>query len=260
MSFMFSFTAPRRIFVACLALAGAGALSLNLQGTPPPTITLDCGIPKADGDETLTITFKVGAETKTLTVQTGQTGSANTADDIKKTMTAAEKATKIKNAINAASDASADGDPVTASVASDLITIVPNGTNKLVKVSPTNNTNERHKITNGDPGISEPGETLLGIATLSGSISGTPSSGSTAYVTVGTDRAETTINTAGYTSVATLARAIADDLVSRGISATSTASGEVFIIYDEAYDGRSVIMDVNDTTLLSTSTLTSFIR
>lgn len=234
-----------------------------VSDTGSSTATLDVGKPKKAGDDVITLQYKKNgdAATQTLTAPTGESGTANTADDLPKDMDPKEKAKRYAKAVNEAAKAiDKRNPPVTATVTegTDLVTVVWNdGYTKTGKVKVANNTNQRQKITDGEPDTFPGPETdvsvSLGVFTMSGVITGVYE-GTPAFVEVGTDVYSARIETVGYINpdgtpdFNGLLEALAADLNAHNIGATVVERRALAVFLREG----TLLWDCSDPGLVTT--------
>lgn len=215
----------------CVVVGGLAFAALaRLDGGSSAKIT--AFPPKKVGDESITINYKVGSTTITLT---GNTGS------LAKDLPAATKAGKIADGINAAAGANS---PIHASASGSEVTVTCSG-GEIKSANITNNTSERAKVE--VPG--SPAGVAIGTVELNGSVAGVRIGG--------TEESTLTINAGGtqhvfalgsQPSLRALANQIIDAFEADGVSTSVIGTTLLFTLPSDV--GTYVDADADDRSLM----------
>lgn len=228
-----------------MAVAFQGPASQPANPNGPSKGTIDTGSPKKSGDNTVSVSFKVGdkEQTHVLVAHTGEEGSSpeKRADDIKKGISPFEKAEIYVRTINDEAKKSHPEDPalhecVTASRIADLVIVVAKNGNKITAVRVTDNTDEEDVI----KVYADAGDVVdsVGYVTFTGEVSGisTDDADDKAYVIVGVGSAVSVKILTKDHSIESLLREIVAELQAVGVSARfqqTVAGPEVKIFLGE---------------------------
>jgi len=197
------------------------------------SMTMTTSQPNNDGDETITVRYKDSeGQTKSFSAPTGEFGSNNTSDDIKKTHTPETKAQTIATAINSAPE---NGANVSAIATGSSVTVSVTGDNqRILSFKKTNNTREPTNRLALDTGEN----THVAYVRMIGGPTGLDDDSFPAQVMIGTDRGQVTLSTADYNTLDDLVEALVDALVLEGIAANQQCSTVIKITMSPLRDAQ----------------------
>ncbi len=197
-------------------------------------------------DEVITIQY-IDKDGKRVTKEflTGEQGSKNADDDLKKGCTKEEMAERVKKAINT----NLSG-VVQATRASFTVSVVATPPNKgIEKFHVTNHTRGKHNqqfiVFPGEPNKKLSQEHYVGRIIMIGGIAGEDDDGNPSTVTVGTQRWEKTWNPSTFSTLEGMVSTIVDELVAHGIQATLENPFSIKIVLDEQVDHGLIYGDTD---------------